>query len=390
MIIESELKNWFHIVHLDTSDRRSLTNIGKLDLKNICLALFHIFKLCILLIKIHPYIVYLPICQTVKGYLRDVAFIGISKIFGARVIIHLRGGYFRRLYENSNPFVKLVIKNSCKFVDRAIVLGETLRYIFEGLVPSEKIAVVPNGIEKDYITDEEIDRAIKKRYSKLNQFSVNHCQFPNSSALRILFLSNLLLTKGFFDVIKSVPIVIQNYGLMRNKSKAKEDIHPSLIGEGKSFEFVFAGERHDAESVYREVNDYIHKNNLEGFIKFYGPVKGKAKKELLLSSDIFVFPTYYYAEGQPWVIIEAMSAGLPIITADMGCIKEMVIDGENGFIIEKQNPALIAEKIIYLTKNPEIRRKMGEKSRERFLKYYTKDKFIDRLGRVFKEVLSEI
>lgn len=384
VILDSELKEEFRLIHLDISDHRSVTNIAKLDLRNIYLTLFHIFKLLVFLIKYSPGVVYIPICQTIIGYLRDVIFILLSKIFGARVIIHLRGGYFRTLYEKSNPFVKFVIRNSCKFVSKAIVLGETLRYIFDGLILPDRISVVSNGIDRNYITDTELENVLSNKHYALST-SNNSASSANrnlrGSAFKVLFLSNLKLSKGFFDVIKSIPIIIQ------------KNIPSPLMGEGMgdggTVQFIFAGEFCEDEKVKKEIFDYINSHNLSPFIEFIGVVDKEKKKRLLLFVDIFVFPTYYFAEGQPWVIIEAMSAGLPIITTDAGCIKEMVIDGENGFIIEKQNPTQIAQKIIQLLDDTEMRNNMGKKSRERFLKYYTKEKFIGNLKRVFREVLSE-
>lgn len=367
-ILESDLKNRFALLHSDTSDRRSIRHIGKLDFRNIYLTLLHIFKLFCLLLTAYPVrLIYFPICQSVRGYLRDMAVIFLSWIFGCRVIIHLRGGYFRTLYEQSNLFIKFMIKFSLLFVRRAIVLGESLKYIFDGLVPKERIVVVPNGLAEDYITEEDLNKAQKNKIDQIDRLiCVNQCQYLRPSVNRVLFLSNLMLSKGLFDIIQSVPEVVRNQ---------------------KGVEFIFAGEFDEAENVHRETLQYINGHGLNSYIKFMGTTTGKTKKDLLLSSDIFAFPTY--AEGQPWVIIEAMAAGLPIITTDQGCIKEMVIDGENGFIVDKHSPEQIAEKIILLLKDENLRRRMGRKSRERFLRYYTKDKFINGLAQVFTEVLKE-
>lgn len=149
------MKDGFHLIHLDTSDPRNLSNIGKLDILNILLAIKQFSKFALILIKKHPRIVYLPICQTVIGYLRDVIYILIARLLGTHIIIHLHGGYFHELYEKSNILVKFIIRYSLKFISRAIVLGDNLTYIFEGLLPSRSIAVVPNGIPRDYITEFE-------------------------------------------------------------------------------------------------------------------------------------------------------------------------------------------------------------------------------------------
>jgi glycosyltransferase involved in cell wall biosynthesis len=347
MIVESEeLREKFQIVHLDTADRRDLTNIGKMDFLNIYLASYHVVKLLVLLIQNAPNIVYLPICQTVRGFLRDAAFIILSRLFGARVVIHLRGGYFRTMYDRSNMLTKLLIRSVLKTVSRAIVLGKTLRYIFEGLIPSKHIVVVPNGINQMQ------DPPVKKYY-----------QSPNNK-IRILFLSALARPKGFIDTVKSIPIVITKVS---------------------NVEYVFAGELYTKWGEKDEFRRLIEENKINDYINYVGIVTGKDKCDLLSSSDIFVFPTYYYAEGQPWAIIEAMAAGLPVITTNQGCINEMVRNGKNGFIVEKRNYQEIAEKTILLITNRKLRCQMGACSREIYLQNYTRDKFINGLSCVFSE-----
>ena len=84
-------------------------------------------------------------------------------------------------------------------------------------------------------------------------------------------------------------------------------------------------------------------------------------------------------EGHPWVIVEAMAAGLPIITTDQGCISESVINGKNGFIIPKRDPDAVTEKLIYLIEHPEIREKMGQKSRELYESNFTQEHFVGRM-----------
>jgi len=346
MILKSKLIKNFQLIHFDISDHRGLKNIGRLDIRNIGLAVKHFFELISLLIRKHPQVVYIPICQTVIGFLRDAVFIFSSRLFGASIIIHLRGSYFRTLYERSNLLIRFIIKYTLKLVSRVIVLGESLRYIFEGLVPSSRIAVVSNGIEDPFKNN--FDRKKKKI----------------KDSIKILYLSSLAKEKGYLDVIRSIPLVISKY---------------------QSVMFLFAGEYwNKKDEIFAK--DYITDNKLANWVRHLGIITGEKKFELFFSSDIFVFPSYN--EGQPIVLIEAMAAGLPIITTDTGAIREMVIDGENGFIIDKQSPEQIAEKIIYLIENHDIRKEMGWKSRERFLRHYTKDKFIGRLGEVFEEVLT--
>lgn len=350
-ILNSNLHKRFRIIHLDTADRRSLSNIGKIDFVNVYLAFIHFFKFLWLCIKENPEVVYVPISQSALGYLRDSLFLISAKPFHRKVVVHLHGGYFREFYDQSNKLMKLLIQWTLKDVQRVIVLGQSLKYIFRGLVPDKKIAVVPNGIEGKTFNE----LRLKYQNSRLGK-----------DPLKILFLGSLMRTKGFIDVMHAIPQILSK----RNDVK-----------------FVFAGEiRYSKER--QEVDSFMAKNNLKPFIEFTAVVSGKEKIRLFLSSDIFIFPPVQ-VEGQPLVILEAMAAGLPIITTDTGAITEAVLNGVNGFIIEKRNSRQIVEKILLLIENESLRKKMGEKSREQFLKHYTQNKFIENLAKLFQGVFSE-
>lgn len=68
-----------------------------------------------------------------------------------------------------------------------------------------------------------------------------------------------------------------------------------------------------------------------------GYLKGKAKQRILDSHDIFLFPTYY-GEGRPIVLLEAMGAGLAVISTPVAAIPEIVKNEENGIIVDSREP----------------------------------------------------
>ena len=128
-----------------------------------------------------------------------------------------------------------------------------------------------------------------------------------------------------------------------------------------------------------ECEDYLRREKISGYVEFRGTVTGRNKTRLLQDADIFAFPTYYPMEGHPWVIVEAMASGLPIITTDQGCIKESVINDENGFIIPKRDTDSIAEKIIHLIEHLEVKERMGQKSRQLYEANLTEEHFVQRM-----------
>jgi len=152
--------------------------------------------------------------------------------------------------------------------------------------------------------------------------------------------------------------------------------------------FEFYGSESRSDSVKTINENFIGEKN----IKYYGPAYGDKKFEILNTSDIFVFPPIE-PEAFPLVILEAMAFGLPVVTTDQGGITEAIIDGKGGFIVEKNDPKDLAEKLEILINDKELRLKMSEFNRQRYLENFTLEKFEENWIRFFntidKEVYSE-
>ena len=342
IILNSNLKDEFELIHLDTSDHRDINTLGKWDFTNFYLAFKQYFNLIRLILKHKPHLVYIPVGQTTVSYIRDSIFILMSKLFGRKVLCHLRGGNFKNWYNSSNKLVKWWVRFVHRKVDGQIVLGNNLRYLFNWLLPEEKIFVVPNGGDYKF-------PAVKKK----------------GNSIQMLFLGNLIGSKEIIEVLKAAVI------LKKKKKKVK---------------FIFAGNWWDKET--REEFERIIAKHPDLPVEVVGPIKGEEKLRLLASVDILVFPTYYPSEGHPWVIVEAMAAGLPIISTDHGAIIESVVDEKNGFLVEKKNPQQIADKIIYLIENPDVRHQMGIESINRHKENFSEEKMVARLQKVFEEAMD--
>jgi glycosyltransferase involved in cell wall biosynthesis len=87
-------------------------------------------------------------------------------------------------------------------------------------------------------------------------------------------------------------------------------------------------------------------------------------KDILALSDVFVLPSFY-REGIPRVLIEAAATGLPLIAVDGPGSREVVEDGVNGVLVPPRDSAAIAEAVLRLARAPELRVRLGERSRER-------------------------
>lgn len=342
ILINSKLKDEFNLIHLDLSDHRDINTLAKLDFTNFYLAVKQYVQLFWYCIKHKPDLVYVPAGQSTVGYTRDAGYILIAKLFGKKVLTHLRGGYFLNWYNESGGLMKWFIRFVHKKVNGQIVLGNNLRPLFNWIMPDDRIYVIPNG----------------------GNFPVNY-ETRNHEKITVLFLGNYVKTKGVLEALYAAP---------------------EVCAKNKDVVFAFAGEWRDEESK-KLFEDFVSQNPDLPIIN-HGPVKGDKKFKIFSDADIFVFPTYYRNEGHPWVTVEAMAAGLPVISTDHAAISESVHDGENGYLVEKKNVNQLAEKISILAADKSLRDKMGAESRRIYLDNLTEEKMVERMGNVFRAVIE--
>lgn len=345
-LLNSDLVENFQIFHLDISDRRTLANVGKFDVRNALLALRHGLQFLWLLVSVRPQIIYLPLSEMKLGFVRDCLFLIPARLFRRRVVVHLHGGFFDTLYANSNLVLRWFTWFCLSRVTLTIVLGESFRSKLEGLVRPERVRVVRCGIGP------EIFEAAKRGSGQ-----------RKNGKRRVLYLGTLVESKGFLDLVYAIPQVVK---------------------EVQDVEFLFVGD--DSLPEARAAKEWVLKNSLSPFVRFLGPRYGAEKVQHLLAATILAFPTWYPLEGQPIVLIEAMSAGLPILTTRHATIPEIL--GEDGALYVKQrDPIDIAEKLCILLRDEELQRKIGQTNQQRFLQSHTVERLCGRLGEVFEEAL---
>jgi glycosyltransferase involved in cell wall biosynthesis len=343
-LVLSALSGITEVVRLDTADRRGIANIGRFELGNLWLAARHGAENLWLLLTRHPKIVYVPISQSWLPFFRDCLFLIPAKLSGRKVIVHLHGGYFGEFYRNSGWPLRALIRFSLGRVFVAIVLGEGVANVFDGVIPRERIRIAPNGIP-DYFA------------GRLNGR-------PHLEAPTLLYLGALDEQKGFLDVLRALPEIRKRTG---------------------EFRVVLAGAWY-SERDKRAAEQLIRDFDLAEYVQFVGPVESDRKESLLALADIFVLPSRN--EGQPYAILEALAAGLPIISSSVGCIPETVREGVEGFLVEPRDIESLAKRMELLIRDEILRESMGLAARRRFLEKYTYEQFSSRMRSIFAEALA--
>lgn len=139
------------------------------------------------------------------------------------------------------------------------------------------------------------------------------------------------------------------------------------------------------EQYFEEINEFILKNNLTN-VKFLGQLNTEQIKEEYSRCSLLVLPSKQ--ETAPMVIAEAMSCGKPVVATKVGGISYMVEDNENGFLFEKGNDKILAEKIALLLKDKELRKKFGKKAKEIAEKRWKVEIIAKKHLQVYKEILE--
>lgn len=136
---------------------------------------------------------------------------------------------------------------------------------------------------------------------------------------------------------------------------------------------------------YREVKEFILNNEIENYIDFIGV---QTDVSLVYSaSDILIFPMKEPHQSRP--AFEIGVQGKPVIISDFSNIREFFIDGDNGLVFEPNNPKKLAEAILKLKSNNELREKMGESNYKYTMKFHTENYAIGKLADGIKKMLDE-
>lgn len=332
-LLDAVRDNGWQMVHIDTSDHRSIDKVGRFDFGNVVLALRHAARFMRMVLRTRPDIVYLPLSQGVAGFARDAVFLVAARLSAGHVVVHAHGGQYQEFYRRMPRAVRGLMPFSMARVRAIIVLAEGQRRQFEGWAPRRaNIEVIPNGVR--------------------NEWPTGAPQRLPQEAGTVLFLGNLRRQKGFMDVLDAVPLVLRTVPGSR---------------------FVFAGRPAWDAATAALVRGRLREPGVGDAVTLAGVVGPAERRRLLEGADALVFPPRWN-EGQPLVVLEGLSAGLPVVATASGGLAETVRDGVDAIIVPKHDPGAIAAAVTRLLKDPALRARMGTAGRERYEGEYTLDR----------------
>lgn len=328
----------FQCDYVNLSTSRRMDEIGKSSIKKIFRFIGSYFAVLRKLIVHHYDACYLAITCHGIGFLKDLPFVLLCKIFRRKIIIHQHNKGMAD-YVTRWPYrwlLPLVYRNAT-----VVLLSWKLYSDIEKVVKREQVLICPNGIS-------DIDIMLQKHTGVM----------PH-----LLFLSNLMESKGLIDLLDACKI---------------------LKERGYNFTCNFVGGETKEIDNHR-FQEEVHVRELDGIVFYLGSKYGQEKYNIFSESDVLIFPTYN--DCFPLVILEAMRQSLAVITTDEGAITDIVIDGITGLISKKRCPEDLAEKIGSIFDNPETIVKMGQEGRKRFLENFTIKNYEERIRELINNII---
>lgn len=153
-----------------------------------------------------------------------------------------------------------------------------------------------------------------------------------------------------------------------------------------SARFLILGPTDENEEYYEECLNMVERLNLKSCVQFTGTVN---VNEYLGKLDIMVLSSV--SEGQPLAVLEGMACHKPFVTTDVGSCRELLYGnndslGPAGIIVPLMDFEAMAQAIIGLARDKELRRSMGENAYQRIAQYYTKAGMITSYRQVYAEL----
>jgi len=216
-------------------------------------------------------------------------------------------------------------------------------------LPLDKIRMIPNGVDLEYMDRFRIEGDIRGRYA-----------LPSEKL--IVFVGRLVHEKG-------VDLVLHAF---RELLKWNRDLKLVIIGDGPMREYLMqlASQWGIWDKVY-----------------FTGRASDDILYSILRVSDLAILPSRYEPFGI--TILETMALGLPVITTDIGGPGEIIRSWINGVKVPPNDVHAIVEAAKVLLSNEELRRRIGNAGRETVISQYTWDRIARWVLKTYEEILNE-
>ncbi|MDM5221855.1 glycosyltransferase family 4 protein [Peribacillus sp. NJ11] len=272
-----------------------------------------------------------------KGsFIRKKYIINLLKNKKIPIILHMHGSQFKEFYDQSADKKKSDISNTLNKVSIILALGTEWKEYYETICQTKVVsldnAVFPKKLDSD----------------------------DSNNRIYITTMGILSNRKGTYDLIEVA-------------NKLKGTIDPK-------FKFLLAGDG-EIEKVRKKINEL----GLNDLFIVPGWISNEDKiQEIYQKSVIYILPSYN--EGMPMSILEAMSFGLPIISTKVGSIPSVIINNENGFLVEPGDIQNLGNAVEQLLKDEQMIERMGNNNINKIKEQYNIHESIENIVKIYSQL----
>ena len=243
--------------------------------------------------------------------------------------------------------------------DRAVgfvAVSEELKQVIHRRTgcPSERIGVVPVPVTTD--TRSEGSATEARQIHEIGQERV------------LLTVTNLKFRPKLAGVERTV-----------------DELRP-VLESNPDLAYVIAGGGSNYEELVRYLDTTVEDPSVRERIRALGFVDDVA--DLYAMADVFVYVSY--RDGYPNVVLEAQTAGLPVVANDAHGMREQIADGESGYLVDPAESGAVRDRVERLLTDPDLRRRLGDAARERVRRENTPEAVSRRLEAFLVDLLGEI
>jgi glycosyltransferase involved in cell wall biosynthesis len=269
------------------------------------------------ILRFKPHIIHHNTAFDRIALLRDAPLIALCRRYRIPVLLKMHGSANDTLGDLS-PLLTKMRNIVLRYSDCITVLSEAEKQQFLSRWPflGPRLRVAKNIIRPSFYS-------IRRQEAK----------FP-----MLLFISRFIREKGPFELLDAIPTVLDKF---------------------PNAQFRFIGSGSDASEFDRQ----LRSRKLGSSVERLNHIDNGATSAFYASAWAFVFPTHF-PEGMPMVIAEAMAAGVPIITTKTNFSLSYMSPGDHCIFVSVKDSSSLADQIVYLLENCEVRQRMSVNNRK--------------------------
>jgi glycosyltransferase involved in cell wall biosynthesis len=268
--------------------------------------------------------------------LRKTAALTIARAFGKPVVLHVHAGKVLSAHERSR-MTRAALRFAFRHAAAIVTLtpGWARALVENAGAPADRVYVVGNVPDLPAVLDRDPEPLV-------------------------LYLGHLYRSKGVYDLLEAFAEI----------HKTMPDTRLVLAGQGR--------ERDELRSLVDAVG-------LDGAVELPGWVDAGEKAALLARAACLVLPSH--AEGLPLTVLEAMTAGTPVVATAVGGMPEMIESGLEGVLVPSEDPEALAEGIRRLLTEPAYAEMIAGRARERARAQFSPGAFADGVGAIYDRLV---